>query len=86
MRFADQVVIVTGGAHGIGRACVEAFAAEGAAVVIADIDAEDGEKAAQAIAGQGGRARFIQTDVGDAGAGAAPGRSDARRRSAASTS
>ena len=67
MRFADQVVIVTGGAHGIGRACVEAFAAEGAAVVIADIDAADGENAAQAIAGQGGRARFIRTDVGDAG-------------------
>jgi glucose 1-dehydrogenase len=67
MRFADQVVIVTGGAHGIGRACIEAFAAEGAAVVVADIDAEDGEQAAQAIAGHGGRARFIRTDVGDAG-------------------
>jgi NAD(P)-dependent dehydrogenase (short-subunit alcohol dehydrogenase family) len=46
MRFADQVVIVTGGAHGIGRACVEAFAAEGAAAVIADIDTDRGEKAA----------------------------------------
>ena len=58
MRFADQVVIVTGGAHGIGRACALAFAAEGAAVAIADIDAVDGEKLAQAIAGQGGRAPF----------------------------
>jgi glucose 1-dehydrogenase len=67
MRFADQVVIVTGGAQGIGRACVEAFAAEGAAVVIADIDAEGGEKTADAIKAQGGRAKFIQTDVGDAG-------------------
>jgi glucose 1-dehydrogenase len=67
MRFADQVVIVTGGAQGIGRACVEAFAAEGAAVVIADVDAQRGEKAAEAIEGQGGRAAFIQTDVGDAG-------------------
>ncbi len=66
MRFADQVAIVTGGAHGIGRACVEAFAAEGAAVVIADIDGADGEQAAAAIASQGGRARFIRTDVGDA--------------------
>jgi NAD(P)-dependent dehydrogenase (short-subunit alcohol dehydrogenase family) len=66
LRFADQVAIVTGGAHGIGRACVEAFAAEGAAVVIADIDDQDGEKAARALAGQGGRARFIRTDVGDA--------------------
>jgi glucose 1-dehydrogenase len=67
MRFADQVVIVTGGAQGIGRACVEAFAAEGAAVVIADIDAEGGAKTAKAIKAQGGRAEFIQTDVGDAG-------------------
>jgi glucose 1-dehydrogenase len=67
MRFADQVVIVTGGAQGIGRACVEAFAAERASVVIADIDAEGGEKAAEAITGGGGRAQFVQTDVGDAG-------------------
>jgi glucose 1-dehydrogenase len=67
MRFADQVVIVTGGAQGIGRACVEAFAAEGAAVVIADVDAGGGQKAAEAVAAQGGRATFVQTDVGDAG-------------------
>ena len=66
MRFAEQVVIVTGGAQGIGRACVEAFAAEGAAVVIADVDAAGGEKAAEAVQAQGGRATFIQTDVGDA--------------------
>jgi glucose 1-dehydrogenase len=67
MRFADQVVIVTGGAQGIGRACVEAFAAEGAAVVLADVDAEVGRKTAAAVEAQGGRARFIETDVGDAG-------------------
>jgi glucose 1-dehydrogenase len=67
MRFSDQVVIVTGGAQGIGRACVEAFAAEGAAVVIADIDAEGGERTAAAIRAGGGQAQFIQTDVGDAG-------------------
>jgi glucose 1-dehydrogenase len=67
MRFADQVVIVTGGAQGIGRACVEAFAAEGAAVVVADIDAEGGKKTAEAIRAAGGRTQFIQTDVGDAG-------------------
>jgi glucose 1-dehydrogenase len=66
MRFADKIVIVTGGAQGIGRACGEAFATEGASVVIADIDAEGGEKTAEAIRGTGGRAQFIQTDVGDA--------------------
>ena len=66
MRFVDQVVIVTGGAQGIGRACVDAFAGEGAAVVVADVDAEGGRKAAAAIEAQGGRASFIATDVGDA--------------------
>lgn len=65
MRFADQVVIVTGGAQGIGRACVEAFADEGAAVVVADIAVEGGRQVADAIVGRGGRARFIATDVGD---------------------
>ena len=37
MRFQDQVVIVTGGSQGIGRAYVRAFNAEGAKVVIADV-------------------------------------------------
>ena len=67
MRFADQVAIVTGGGKGIGRACAEAFAAEGAAVAVADIDQEAGAAVAQAIEAAGGRARFIATDVGDAG-------------------
>ncbi|MGH6913376.1 MAG: SDR family NAD(P)-dependent oxidoreductase, partial [Geminicoccales bacterium] len=63
MRFTDQVVIVTGGAQGIGLACAELFAAEGAAVVIADIDAENAERAVARIEGS---VRFIETDVGDA--------------------
>ncbi|MEM7041789.1 MAG: SDR family oxidoreductase [Pseudomonadota bacterium] len=66
MRFADQTVIVTGGAGGIGRACVELFAEEGAAVVVADIDADLGEGAAAAVTAAGGKAAFIRTDVGDA--------------------
>jgi NAD(P)-dependent dehydrogenase (short-subunit alcohol dehydrogenase family) len=66
MRFADQVVIVTGGAQGIGRACVDAFAGEGAAVVVADIDEAGGRGAADAVAAAGGRAAFVATDVGDA--------------------
>jgi NAD(P)-dependent dehydrogenase (short-subunit alcohol dehydrogenase family) len=66
MRFADQVVIVTGGSHGIGRACVAAFANDGAVVVIADIDSEGGGMAAGEIEARGGRARFIATAVGDA--------------------
>lgn len=65
MRFADQVVIVTGAANGIGRACAEAFAAEGAAVVVADIDREGGARVVAAIEAAGGRAKFVATDVGD---------------------
>ena len=62
-----QVAIVTGGANGIGRACAEAFAAEGAAVVVADVDAGHGGAVARAIEDGGGRAIFVATDVGDAG-------------------
>ena len=67
MRFGGQVAIVTGGANGIGRACAEAFAAEGAAVAVADVDAEHGRAVARAIEDGGGRAIFVATDVGDAG-------------------
>ena len=66
MRFTGQVAVVTGGANGIGRACAEAFGAEGAAVAVADIDAEAGPAVARAIEAAGGRATFIKTDVGDA--------------------
>jgi NAD(P)-dependent dehydrogenase (short-subunit alcohol dehydrogenase family) len=66
MRFAGQVAVVTGGANGIGRACAEAFGAAGAAVVVADIDAEAGPAVARAIEAAGGRATFVKTDVGDA--------------------
>jgi NAD(P)-dependent dehydrogenase (short-subunit alcohol dehydrogenase family) len=65
MRFTDQVVIVTGGANGIGRACATAFAAEGARVVIADVAAEAGAKVVQAIEADGGKAWFVGTDVGN---------------------
>jgi NAD(P)-dependent dehydrogenase (short-subunit alcohol dehydrogenase family) len=66
MRFAKQTVIVTGGADGIGHACAALFAAEGASVVIADIDAEKGEPAARALASAGGEVVFMRTDVGEA--------------------
>lgn len=66
MRFQGRTVIVTGGASGIGRACALAFAAEGGAVVVADIAEEAGEALAAEISGAGGKARFVRTDVGDA--------------------
>lgn len=69
MRFASKAVIVTGAGRGIGRACAEAFAAEGAAVVVADIDAVAGNAAATAInasnSSAGGSAIFVSCDVGD---------------------
>ena len=55
-------------ANGIGRACAEAFAAEGAAVAVADVDADARHaRSRSAIEAGGGRAAFIATDVGDAG-------------------
>ncbi|HHN72697.1 MAG TPA: SDR family oxidoreductase [Thermopetrobacter sp.] len=63
-RFTGRTVIVTGGARGIGRACAERFAAEGANVVIADIDEDAGEEAAPAIAeATGSRVLFRYCDV-----------------------
>jgi NAD(P)-dependent dehydrogenase (short-subunit alcohol dehydrogenase family) len=65
MRLREQVAIVTGGGHGIGRATAKVFVQEGAAVVIADINAQDGNATCQEILESGGRARFIETNVAD---------------------
>ena len=61
--LAGKVAVVTGGAAGIGRACVECFVAEGARVVIADIDPEAGNAL---VAELGDTAAFCRTDVSDA--------------------
>jgi NAD(P)-dependent dehydrogenase (short-subunit alcohol dehydrogenase family) len=62
-RLDGRVAIVTGGASGIGAATLRRFAAEGAAVVCADIDDTGGERVAAAIREANGRAAFRHTDV-----------------------
>ena len=61
--LAGKVAVVTGGAGGIGRATAQVLVAEGARVVVADLDAEGGQELA---AGLGEAAAFKQTDVSDA--------------------
>jgi NAD(P)-dependent dehydrogenase (short-subunit alcohol dehydrogenase family) len=66
-RLAGKTAVISGGAAGIGRATSLAFANEGAAVAILDIQQEAGEEVAQLIRQNGGTAEFIKTDVSDAG-------------------
>ena len=62
-RFDDKVMIVTGGASGIGKAVSLRAAKEGAKVVIVDINKESGSATEQEINSQGGCCLFIQTDL-----------------------
>ncbi len=66
MRFKDKVVVVTGAAQGIGEAYAKALAAEGAKVVVADINSEAGNLVAEQIQSAGGQAMFVPCDVSSA--------------------
>src|SRR5665213_2976884 len=59
MRLQNKIAIVTGAAHGIGRAIADLFGREGARVFVIDIDAKAGRQTAAAL----GRAEFLRCDV-----------------------
>jgi len=65
MLTTDSVALVTGGARGIGRATVLAFARAGANVVIADRHDEDGRALAGEVESMGRQARYVHADVSD---------------------
>jgi NAD(P)-dependent dehydrogenase (short-subunit alcohol dehydrogenase family) len=58
-----RVAFVTGGAHGIGRACVERLKAAGASVVFCDIDEDAGHDVAASLADRGAPVEFVRGDV-----------------------
>ncbi len=61
-RFTGKSTLITGAARGIGLACAKRFIAEGAKVVLADIDDKEGAAGAKAL---GSNAHFVRCDVGD---------------------
>ncbi|MEF3304933.1 SDR family NAD(P)-dependent oxidoreductase [Paenibacillus sp. GYB003] len=63
MEYSNRVVIVTGAGGGIGKAVSSDYATRGAHVVVAERNAEAGERQAAAIRAAGGSALFVRTDV-----------------------
>ena len=63
MRLENKVAIVTGAAKGIGKKTAEVFAREGAKVVVADYDVENGKATTKEISNVYGRTQFIEVDV-----------------------
>ncbi|MDO3676766.1 3-oxoacyl-ACP reductase FabG [Paenibacillus ehimensis] len=67
MRLQGKTALITGGAAGIGRETAALFAQEGARVIIADYNKQQGEEAIQALLQKGADAHFIEVDVSDSG-------------------
>jgi NAD(P)-dependent dehydrogenase (short-subunit alcohol dehydrogenase family) len=65
-RFSGKVALVTGGASGIGQACAQLFAREGASVIVSDVALEGGQHTVRLIEEGGGEASFVETDVSKA--------------------
>ena len=70
----DKVAVVTGGASGIGKSIGLALADKGTHVVVADIEPDTAEAAAEEIARAGVRTLAVQCDVADIECGGTPGR------------
>ena len=64
-KFEGETAVVTGASSGIGRASAQRFAAEGANVVVADVDADGGHETVAQIEDAGGEATFVEVDVAD---------------------
>jgi len=63
MRLADKVAIITGAGSGMGRVAAQMFAAEGAKVVVAELDAAAGSETVDLVKASGGEASFVRADV-----------------------
>ncbi|HEY4615124.1 MAG TPA: SDR family NAD(P)-dependent oxidoreductase, partial [Citricoccus sp.] len=61
----DKVLLITGGASGIGRATVRRCAEKGAQVVVADVNLEGAQRVADEVTNAGGRAHAVAVDVSD---------------------
>jgi NAD(P)-dependent dehydrogenase (short-subunit alcohol dehydrogenase family) len=63
MRLADKVCLITGAGSGMGAVAARMFAAEGARVVVAEVDESAGRTVVDEVTASGGRATFVRADV-----------------------